>query len=226
MFGPQTLHYAKFWAQNATKTSAGNIPESLSNLFLRDNCHLLQRLLNNANSHLSKQPPEGPSTEDPPTHKRPSRASTSDQKNSRRLELLSVDFQKHPARKVGTRSRQCRPKIPGRFAFPGARSPRICRILRFGKKFPANFPGLSRSSPRSPRTDPGTATAFSSFLISGEMNSFPEGPARLMSCGKNCLPTVSRQSLTRNYPRPNCLLKCLPHCLSPTREGFLFLLQK
>ena len=48
---------------------------------------------------------------------------------------------------------------------------------------------------------------------------------RLMSRGKNCLPTVSRaesrQFLTRNYPRPNCLLKCLPNCLSPTREGYL-----
>ena len=44
---------------------------------------------------------------------------------------------------------------------------------------------------------------------------------RLMSRGKSCLPTVSRQFLTRNYPRPNCLLKCLPNCLSPTREGFL-----
>ena len=46
---------------------------------------------------------------------------------------------------------------------------------------------------------------------------------RLMSRGKTCLPTVSRQVLTRNYPRPNCLLKCLPNCLSPTREGFFFL---
>ena len=27
--------------------------------------------------------------------------------------------QKHPAREVGTRSRQCRPLVPGRFAFPG-----------------------------------------------------------------------------------------------------------
>ena len=44
---------------------------------------------------------------------------------------------------------------------------------------------------------------------------------RLMSRGKKCLPTVSRQFLTRNYLRPNCLLKCLPNCLSPTREGFL-----
>ena len=44
---------------------------------------------------------------------------------------------------------------------------------------------------------------------------------RLMSRGKNCLPTVSRQFLTCNYPRPNCLLQCLPNCLSPTREDFL-----
>ena len=44
---------------------------------------------------------------------------------------------------------------------------------------------------------------------------------RLMARGKNCLPTVSRQFLTRNYPRANCLLKWLPNCLSPTREGFL-----
>ena len=33
--------------------------------------------------------------------------------------------------------------------------------------------------------------------------------------------TISRQFLTRNYPRPNCLLKCLPNCLSPTR-GIIF----
>ena len=42
-----------------------------------------------------------------------------------------------------------------------------------------------------------------------------------MSRGKYCLPTVSRQFLTRNYSRPNCLLKCLLNCLSPTREGKL-----
>ena len=34
--------------------------------------------------------------------------------------------------------------------------------------------------------------------------------------------TVSRQFLTRNYPRPNCLLKCLQNCLSHTREGHFF----
>ena len=44
---------------------------------------------------------------------------------------------------------------------------------------------------------------------------------RLMSRGKNCLPTVSRQFLTRNYPRPNCLLKCLPNCLSPQERAFI-----
>ena len=48
----------------------------------------------------------------------------------------------------------------------------------------------------------------------------------LMSRGKNCLPTASRQLLTRNCPRPNCLLKSLPNCLSPTREGFFSFFQK
>ena len=42
----------------------------------------------------------------------------------------------------------------------------------------------------------------------------------LMPRGKNWLPTVSRQFVTRSYPHPNCLLKCLPNCLSPTRDGF------
>ena len=47
---------------------------------------------------------------------------------SERLEKAgTVDFKKHPARKVGTLSRQCRPKVPGRFAFPSARNPRIFR---------------------------------------------------------------------------------------------------
>ena len=41
-----------------------------------------------------------------------------------------------------------------------------------------------------------------------------------MRRSKNLLPTASRQFLTRNYPHPKCLLKCLPTCLSPTREGF------
>ena len=31
---------------------------------------------------------------------------------------------------------------------------------------------------------------------------------------------VSRQFLTRNCPRPNCLLMCLQDCLTPRREGF------
>ena len=62
----------------------------------------------------------------------------------------TVDFKKHPARKVGTRSRECRPKVRGRFAFPGARNPRICSISRFGKIYPAIFPRLSQSFPREP----------------------------------------------------------------------------
>ena len=40
-----------------------------------------------------------------------------------------------------------------------------------------------------------------------------------MSRSKSWHPTVSRQFLTRNYPCPNCLLKCLQNCLSPTGEG-------
>ena len=66
----------------------------------------------------------------------------------------TVDFKKHPARKVGTRSGQGRPKVPGRFAFPGARNPRICSISRSGKNFPAIFPGLSRSFPGEPPNRP------------------------------------------------------------------------
>ena len=42
-------------------------------------------------------------------------------------------FQKTPrTRKVGTRSWQCGPKAPSRFAFPGDRNPRICSVSRFG----------------------------------------------------------------------------------------------
>ena len=42
----------------------------------------------------------------------------------------------------------------------------------------------------------------------------------LMSRDKSCLPTVSRQVLTRNCPRPICLLKGrFPNYLSPTGEG-------
>ena len=49
---------------------------------------------------------------------------------------------------------------------------------------------------------------------------------RLMSRGKNCLPTVSRQFLTRNYPRPNCLPK-MPLKLSlPHKRGSFYPLSK
>ena len=75
--------------------------------------------------------------------------------SSEKLEKAgTVDFKKHPARKVGIRSRQCGPKVPGRFAFPGARNPRIGSISRFGKNFPAIFPGLSWSFPGEPPNRP------------------------------------------------------------------------
>ena len=45
-------------------------------------------------------------------------------------------------------------------------------------------------------------------MVAGERLGDPEGHARHVD--------VSRQFVTRNY----CLFKCLPGCLSPTREGF------
>ena len=63
---------------------------------------------------------------------------------------------------MGTRPRQCGPKVPGRFAFSGARNPRICSNFRdSGKVFPAIFPEFSS---RTPAQTPETATAFSSFF--------------------------------------------------------------
>ena len=60
--------------------------------------------------------------------------------NSRRLEIIrNVDFKKHPARKEWTRSRQCRPKVPGRFAFPSVWNPGICSISQFGKNIVRQF---------------------------------------------------------------------------------------
>ena len=47
----------------------------------------------------------------------------------------------------------------------------------------------------------------------------------LMPRGKNRLPNVSRQFSTLNYPRPNCLLRCLPNCLSPRLEDMFLLFQ-
>ena len=55
---------------------------------------------------------------------------------------------------MGTRSGQCGPKVPGRLAFPGVPNPRIYSISRFGKMFPAIFPGLSRSFPGEPPNRP------------------------------------------------------------------------
>ena len=71
---------------------------------------------------------------------------------------ISISFTQHPARKVGTRSSQCGSKVRGRFAFPGARNPRICSISRFGKIF-------QQSSRENPRTDSGNShSLLSNFL--------------------------------------------------------------
>ena len=86
------------------------------------------------------------------------------QKNSRRLEL---SISKNTPRTEGGDkvSAVSRPKVPGRFAFPGARNPRICSISRvpgkFFQQFSPNFPGVFLEN--SPEQTPETATAFSSF---------------------------------------------------------------
>ena len=90
------------------------------------------------------------------------------EKNSRRLEFHgTVDFKKHPARKVGTRSWQCGPKVPGRFAFL---VPEILEFVAFrdSGKFFQQFSGTFREfSRRTPEQTPETATAFLSFLNFG-----------------------------------------------------------
>ena len=66
----------------------------------------------------------------------------------------TVDFRKHPARKVGTRSRQCQPKVPGRFAFA---VPEVLEFVAFrdsGIIYPAALPGLSQRCPREPPNRP------------------------------------------------------------------------
>ena len=47
--------------------------------------------------------------------------------------VVTVDFKKHPARKVRIWSGHCGLKVPGRFAFPSARNPRTQSISRFRK---------------------------------------------------------------------------------------------
>ena len=94
----------------------------------------------------------------------------------RKLEKAgTVDFKRHPARKVGTRSRQCRPKVP------------VPEILEFvvafrdsGRIFPAIFPGLCpQFSSRTPEHTPETATGnshslleFSDFLSANDVGDF------------------------------------------------------
>ena len=65
---------------------------------------------------------------------------------------------KHPPRKVRPRSRQCPPKVPARFAFPGARNTRICSSRKNFQEFSWHFLGVFLGNP---------ATAFSSFLSFG-----------------------------------------------------------
>ena len=52
---------------------------------------------------------------------------------------LSLSLSLTLDRRWGQGTRQCQPKVPHRFAFPAAWSPKIWRMSRFGKEFP-NFP--------------------------------------------------------------------------------------
>ena len=70
-------------------------------------------------------------------------------KNPRRLELLIS--KNTPHRRWGQGPGQRRPKVPGRFAFPGAQNPRICSISRFGKIFPMIKIIFERSSQKGGR---------------------------------------------------------------------------
>ena len=55
----------------------------------------------------------------------------------------------------------------------------------------------------------------------------PEGPARQIDVSRQKLsPHCLEAILTRSYPRPNCLIKCLPNCLSPTKERAFYPLSK
>ena len=76
----------------------------------------------------------------------------------------NCQFQNHRSRKVGTRSRQCRPKVPGRFAFPGAQNPRICSMWRVPGRFFQQFPrGFPRVFVGNPRTDPRSSHCLLEF---------------------------------------------------------------
>ena len=81
--------------------------------------------------------------------------------------------------------------------------------------------GFAWASPNASRQSTGKMTNRPHFAHAQSPSPQTQRALRdiLMSRGKNCLPVVSRQFLTRNYPCPNRLLKCLPNCLSPTGEG-------
>ena len=82
---------------------------------------------------------------------------------SRTREGWNCRFQKHPARKVGTRSKQFLPKVPDKFAFPGARNPRICSISWFREAYSSNFPGTCLELSSRTRTDPGNSHSLLEF---------------------------------------------------------------
>ena len=73
------------------------------------------------------------------------------------------------------------------------------------------------------KVEPGTRTVRTASTHRSFCFVDPKSPARVNASQHKLIPHVSRKSLTRSYPHQNCLLKCLQHCLSPTREVLLLL---
>ena len=98
----------------------------------------------------------------------------------------------------------------------------------FGQKnFGLNFRSLFLSKNRLPKMQleicPEASPRFSRGHSQDLGYSFQS--QRALPRGKNWLPTVSRQFLTRNYPYPNCLFNASQIASPPQERGF-FLLSK
>ena len=100
---------------------------------------------------------------------------------------------------MGTRSRQCRPKVPGGLPFP---VPEILEFVAFrdSEKFSSNFPG---AFPENPRTDPRNSH---SLLESSES-------LKMSKIGKTC----------GHHPKPSKTLcpktKVMKHKKTKTKSG-------
>ena len=85
---------------------------------------------------------------------------------SKTREGWNCRFQKTPRAEGADKVQAVSTQGSREVAFPSARNPRICSILRVGKFLSSNFPGtFPEFSLGTPEQTPETATAFSTFLI-------------------------------------------------------------